>query len=116
MGGKVTLAGYAPTMDLELAQALLFAAIPPLVFIGTVGAANFKPDMPSPLGKMVVGFVWHIAAWASLITFLAYWAWTTGQQWLAVVAALAALPAYIALGTVAVFSRRAFGSGKKERG
>ena len=55
----------------KLAQALLFAAIPPLVFIGTVGAANFKPDMPSPLGKMVVGFIWHIAAWASLITFLA---------------------------------------------
>jgi|GEM_PF-5974441 len=71
--------------------------------------------MPSALGKMIARYVWHITAWASLSTFLAYWAWTSGNQWLAIVAALASFPAYVALGTVVVFSRIAFATGKEKR-
>ena len=102
-------------MHLDLAQGFLFAAIPPLAFVSTIGAASFKPDMPTPLGKAVVRHVWLIVAWASLSTFLAYWASASGEDWLAVVATLAAFPAYVALGTVVVFSRRAFALGKQKR-
>lgn len=102
-------------MNFDLAKALLFAALPPLTFLATIGAAEFKPDMPSPLGKMIARHIWQITAWTSLCTFLGYWASVDGKQWLAIAAALAAFPAYVALGTAAIFSRRAFARGEKKR-